>query len=80
MKLILKAIILAGGRGKRLRPIMAMAISLKTGGDLSKILKFALAIELIHTSSLIIDDLPCMDNDFFRRGSEFKSIFFIRSS
>jgi geranylgeranyl diphosphate synthase type II len=56
--------------GKRLRPIMAMAISLKTGGSLSKILKFALAIELIHTSSLIIDDLPCMDNDFYRRGRE----------
>ncbi len=54
--------------GKRLRPIISLDICNTLCNDRDKALKFALAIELIHNSSLIIDDLPCMDNDDFRRG------------
>ncbi len=56
--------------GKRLRPIMTL-IGSKTGTIIdSDILKFAVAVELIHSYSLIHDDLPCMDNDSLRRGKE----------
>ena len=54
--------------GKRLRPVLALATADILGVDLNKILPFALAIELIHTSSLIHDDLPALDNDDMRRG------------
>ncbi len=54
--------------GKRLRPIMTLKCFLMFDDDLFKVLPFALAIEMIHTYSLIHDDLPCMDNDDFRRG------------
>lgn len=53
--------------GKRLRPIIALDICNSLTKDLEKGLKFSLAIELIHNASLIIDDLPCMDDDDFRR-------------
>ena len=53
--------------GKRLRPIIALDICLKKGKCIDDIILFAVAIELLHTASLIIDDLPCMDNDDFRR-------------
>ena len=53
--------------GKRLRPILSIDICLKIGGKLDDVINFAVAIELIHNSSLIIDDLPCMDNDNYRR-------------
>ena len=53
--------------GKRLRPIIALDICNSLTNDLEKGLKFSLAIELIHNASLIIDDLPCMDDDDFRR-------------
>lgn len=55
-------------KGKRIRPIIAMAFYELCGGKSSEILKFALAIEMVHTYSLIHDDLPAMDNDTMRRG------------
>ncbi len=58
--------LLAGG--KRLRPVIAMAVCDALGGDSSTALYFGCALEMIHTYSLIHDDLPCMDNDTLRRG------------
>lgn len=58
--------LLAGG--KRLRPIFALDFCRMCGGDWRTAAPFAAAIEMIHTYSLIHDDLPCMDNDDFRRG------------
>lgn len=55
-------------KGKRIRPIITMAFYELCGGKSSEILKFALAIEMVHTYSLIHDDLPAMDNDTMRRG------------
>ena len=57
---------LAGG--KRLRPVITLAFCRLCGGDEQKALPFACALEMIHTYSLIHDDLPCMDNDDLRRG------------
>lgn len=54
--------------GKRLRPILALATTETLGGDVESALTAACALELIHTYSMIHDDLPCMDNDDFRRG------------
>lgn len=54
--------------GKRLRPVLALAAAGVVGGDTEKILPAACALELIHTYSLIHDDLPAMDDDDFRRG------------
>lgn len=58
--------LLAGG--KRLRPIMAFEFCRMCGADWRNAAPFAAAVEMIHTYSLIHDDLPCMDNDDFRRG------------
>lgn len=57
---------LAGG--KRLRPILALATIEALGGDEKKFLSAVCTLEMIHTYSLIHDDLPCMDDDDFRRG------------
>lgn len=54
--------------GKRLRPILALAAAEAVGGNREDALPLACALELIHTYSLIHDDLPAMDNDDFRRG------------
>ncbi len=54
--------------GKRLRPLLMMETYRMLGGKGKEILPFMAAIEMIHTSSLIHDDLPCMDNDELRRG------------
>ncbi len=56
------------GGGKRLRPILTLATTETLGGNVKKALIPACAVEMIHTYSLIHDDLPCMDNDDFRRG------------
>ena len=58
--------LLAGG--KRLRPIFAFDFCAMCGGDWKKAAPFAAAVEMIHTYSLIHDDLPSMDNDDYRRG------------
>ena len=54
--------------GKRLRPVMLLAACDRDGGDMETALPFACAMEMIHTYSLIHDDLPAMDNDDLRRG------------
>ena len=54
--------------GKRLRPMLTLAVCDMLGGNLEDALIFGTAIECIHTYSLIHDDLPCMDNDDLRRG------------
>ncbi len=54
--------------GKRVRPILAIASCEAVGGNIEAVLPAASAIELIHTYSLIHDDLPAMDNDDYRRG------------
>ena len=54
--------------GKRLRPILVMAAADAVGADGEKFLHLATSIEMIHTYSLIHDDLPAMDNDDYRRG------------
>ena len=54
--------------GKRLRPVMLLAACDMAGGDTKTAVPFACAIEMIHTYSLIHDDLPAMDNDDLRRG------------
>jgi geranylgeranyl diphosphate synthase type II len=54
--------------GKRIRPILSMAAFESVGGKGDTILPFACALEMIHTYSLIHDDLPALDNDDYRRG------------
>lgn len=54
--------------GKRIRPMLALEFCRLCGGDYKKALPFALGVEMIHTYSLIHDDLPCMDDDGMRRG------------
>ena len=58
--------LLAGG--KRLRPVLSCAFAELFGGDWRRAVPLGCALELVHTYSLIHDDLPCMDNDDFRRG------------
>jgi geranylgeranyl diphosphate synthase type II len=54
--------------GKRVRPILCLAAAEAVGGDLGQAIPVACALELIHSYSLIHDDLPAMDDDDFRRG------------
>lgn len=54
--------------GKRLRPILTLEFCRLCGGDVHAALPAACGVELLHTYSLIHDDLPCMDNDDYRRG------------
>ncbi|RYD04424.1 hypothetical protein N752_13705 [Desulforamulus aquiferis] len=54
--------------GKRLRPVLALAAAEAVGGSAERAMPVACALELIHTYSLVHDDLPAMDNDDFRRG------------
>jgi geranylgeranyl diphosphate synthase, type II len=54
--------------GKRIRPILAIAATEACHGDVSDVLTIACCIEMIHTYSLVHDDLPAMDNDLLRRG------------
>lgn len=58
--------LLAGG--KRIRPILAMKFCEAAGGTMEEALDFGCGVEMLHTYSLIHDDLPCMDNDDLRRG------------
>ena len=54
--------------GKRVRPMLVTAFCVLCGGSDEKALPFACAVEMVHTYSLIHDDLPCMDDDDLRRG------------
>lgn len=56
--------------GKRLRPILVLEFCKLCGGNIADALPFACALEMIHTYSLVHDDLPCMDDDDYRRGKE----------
>ncbi len=54
--------------GKRVRPLLCLEFCAAAGGNPDNALDFACAVEFIHTYSLVHDDLPCMDNDDYRRG------------
>ena len=54
--------------GKRIRPILVLEFNRLCGGSQEAAMPFACAVEMVHTYSLIHDDLPCMDNDDMRRG------------
>ena len=54
--------------GKRIRPVLTLAVCRLFGGEEAKALPLACGLEMMHTSSLIHDDLPCMDDDDLRRG------------
>ncbi len=56
--------------GKRIRPVITLAVSHVLKGKEERVLPAACAIEFVHSSSLILDDLPCMDNALMRRGKE----------
>ena len=58
--------LLAGG--KRIRPVLVLEFCRVCGGDWKQAVPIAAAVEMVHTYSLIHDDLPCMDNDDYRRG------------
>lgn len=58
----------ASAGGKRIRPVLVLEFCRMCGGNVKQAAPFAAAIEMIHTSSLIHDDLPCMDDDDLRRG------------
>ncbi len=58
--------LLAGG--KRIRPMLTLEFARISGGDIYEAMPVACAVEMLHTYSLIHDDLPCMDNDDLRRG------------
>lgn len=56
------------GGGKRIRPVLTLGFCRACGGEPAAALPLACAVEMVHTYSLIHDDLPCMDNDDLRRG------------
>ena len=56
------------GGGKRIRPCLTLEFCRVCGGDVTAAVPFAAAVEMVHTYSLIHDDLPCMDDDDMRRG------------
>jgi geranylgeranyl diphosphate synthase type II len=62
--------------GKRIRPILAVASAEAVGGEVAAALPFACALEMIHTYSLIHDDLPAMDDDALRRGKPSNHVVF----
>lgn len=62
--------------GKRIRPVLVLEFCRVCGGDVRKALPAACAVEMLHTYSLIHDDLPCMDNDELRRGKPTNHVVF----
>jgi len=54
--------------GKRIRPVISLAVGMAAGGTIEQVMPAALAIELVHNFSLVHDDLPALDNDAERRG------------
>lgn len=68
------------GKGKRIRPFLVIESCLFCGGTTEAALPFAKAVEMIHTYSLIHDDLPCMDNDTLRRGRPTNHVVFGEST
>ncbi len=66
--------------GKRIRPVICLAFCDMISGSFEKALPFACALEMVHTYSLIFDDLPCMDNDSLRRGIPTNHVVFGEST
>ena len=66
--------VLAGG--KRIRPVLVLRFCAAVGGDMEQAVPAAAAVEMLHTYSLIHDDLPCMDDDALRRGKPTNHIVF----
>src|SRR5947207_4690049 len=64
------------GGGKRVRPIIAIAAAEACGADAALLMKHLAALELIHTYSLVHDDLPALDNDDLRRGRKTTHVVF----
>ena len=62
--------------GKRIRPLLTLSFATLCGGTQEAAMPFACAVEMVHTYSLIHDDLPCMDNDDLRRGKPTNHIVF----
>ncbi len=62
--------------GKRIRPLLTLLFCELCGADVKASLPYACAVEMIHTYSLIHDDLPCMDDDDYRRGKKSNHIVF----
>ena len=62
--------------GKRVRPILTMQFCAAAGGDALKALPLGCGVEMLHTYSLVHDDLPCMDNDDLRRGKPTNHVMF----
>lgn len=56
------------GRGQRIRPVLALRVGHLLAADPALTLRAACAVEMLHCASLIVDDLPCMDNELVRRG------------
>lgn len=54
--------------GKRVRPALVLGAARAVGGEVEAVLEVATAVEIVHTYSLVHDDLPCMDDDALRRG------------
>ncbi len=66
----------AGVGGKRIRPYLTLAVCRMLGGKDEAALPYACALEMVHTYSLIHDDLPCMDDDTVRRGKPTNHVVF----
>lgn len=62
--------------GKRIRPILALASGEAVGGSIQRVMPFACALEMIHSYSLVHDDLPAMDDDDLRRGKPTNHVVF----
>lgn len=60
---------LKGSQGRRWRPLLTLAVADATGGDMADAVDAAVAVELTHAASLVLDDLPCMDDSNERRGA-----------
>jgi geranylgeranyl pyrophosphate synthase len=67
-RVIARAVGTEGMRGRRWRPLLGVAAAVAGGGRVDDALPLAVAVELTHTASLVLDDLPCMDDSPQRRG------------
>jgi geranylgeranyl pyrophosphate synthase len=65
---VARAVGLNGRAGRRWRPLLALAVAEAVGGRVEDAVDAAIAVELTHTASLVLDDLPCMDDSYLRRG------------
>ncbi len=66
---VARAVGVGGAAGRRWRPLLTFAAARACGGDPAEAMGVAAAVEVTHTASLVLDDLPCMDDDETRRGS-----------